>query len=425
MQDPNLSTPRLAQVETDSDLLDYIYRGDLISLQDVLSHFDTSANARERLTRAFLSAVSNAPEQSLNLLLNTGLADLRAQDEINGRNCLHKAAMTGRKEFVRVGLNGKVDATQADAYGRIPLHYACMNGHVGLIQDLLQFLPETVEHKDLDNFTPLIHSIVNGHLHCVEMILAFSAGVDAAAETEHIPLNLACQHGSLPIVELLLRGKPHVLPDAEGLYPQHLVAKFGRDAELLMILRDYGASLDQTDKLYQWTPLLHAASEGKVECLKTLLNCGANPRAVDEKGLSALYYATWEGHLNCMVLLSSVADIPTAQRSSPLATVPLKKKGMSGSPSISASNESIPDLSLPPPIIPTRRYGHNFLDTKSTVLIMFGENGKQAVTFYDESKYPAARLTVAPRSSDIIPRNLLLPIQDEKQMHLLRNGQFG
>jgi CDK inhibitor PHO81 len=73
----------------------------------------------------------------------------------------------------------------------------------------------------------------------------------------------------------------------------------------------------------------------------------------------------------------------------------------------------IPPLILPSPIIPVRRYGHNFLDSKTYVIINFGGLPYQAIQFYDDNKYPAARLTISSQSSDLIPRNLLLPIQDE------------
>lgn len=73
----------------------------------------------------------------------------------------------------------------------------------------------------------------------------------------------------------------------------------------------------------------------------------------------------------------------------------------------------IPPLILPSPIIPVRRYGHNFLDSKTYVIINFGGLPYEAIQFYDDNKYPAARLTISSKSSDLIPRNLLLPIQDE------------
>lgn len=410
-----LATPRLEQNEADTDLMEALNKGDINALRDLLSHFEPTTVTRDRVTRAFLTTVSQAPEAGLNVLLNTGMVDFDRRDEINDRNCLHKTAMAGRQSLLRAVLAAGVIPAVPDAYGRIPLHYAAMNGHVDCIDDLVTAAKETVNQSDLDDFTPLIHAVTHSHLTSVERILSYGAHVDAVKEGSHLPLNLACQHGSVALVELLLRRNPKILPDAEGLYPQHLVARCGTDPKLLSLLQEYGANLDQPDKLYQWTPLFHAASEGRVDCLKALLERGVNISALDEKGQSALYYATWEGHLPCMAMLAPGMPKSTQDER---AVAGHHGSAHTDSSNLAASTgniETIPDLSLPPPIIPTRRYGHNFLDSKSTVLLIFGEQNKNAVTFYDESKYPAARLTITPRSSDVLPRNLLLPIQEDNR----------
>ena len=403
----------LERYEADSDLLDAIYQGDLATLKELITRFDSSTDTSDLISKAFVTAVSQAPDESLELCLDTGLVNLHQQDEINGRNCLHKAAMVGRLLFVQAGLQSNVSPLARDVYGRIPLHYACMNGHVDITQLLLEAQPDSVDVKDLDMFTALVHSIVNSHISCVKKLLHYSARVDPGLETDQNPLNLACQNASVPIVELLLANNPQIKPDAEGLFPQHLVARFGRDPHLLLSLRHKKADLDQPDKLYAWTPLFHAASEGNVECLKMLLDCGARTDLTDEKGLSAQYYAMWEGHVECMAILATARAQSQSRRPS---EDKVSRKSAKATKSIAPNSaEMIPDLSLPPPMVPTRRYGHNFLEGKSLVLIVLEQQGKHTVKFYDESKYPAARLTITPRFSDVLPRNLLLPIQDENK----------
>ncbi|KAL9095670.1 MAG: hypothetical protein Q9165_002102 [Trypethelium subeluteriae] len=398
--------------DVDSQILQAVISADLPVVTDWINRLRTTEGARERISRAFLSTVVDAPESSLEALFNSDLVDLGYTDEVNERNCLHEGAIAGRLLVIRAGLSRGLDPRVMDIYGRIPLHYACMHGRVDIIESLLDAVPDTINTKDSDKFTPLIYAVIRSRLNCVERLLHRGAGINRPDESDHVPLNLACQHGSTAIVDLLLEHRPDILPDAEGLYPQHLVARAGRSPQLLLMLRNYGVNLDQTDNLYQWTPLFHAASEGHVECLKTLLDSSANAEILDEKGLSAMYYATWEGHLECMRLLASTTS--GLSRPSPLAapqaaTMPIS----SGPATLAAESEGIPDLSLPPPIIPLRRYGHNFLDTKTFVVISFDNVGGDAVQFYDDSKYPAARLTISSKSSDLIPRNLLLPIQDE------------
>jgi CDK inhibitor PHO81 len=250
------------------------------------------------------------------------------------------------------------------------------------------------------------------------MLLAREARIDPLKDNDHVPINLACEHGSVEIVELLLKHGAQIMSDAEGLYPQHLVARSGQTPELLLLLRKHGADLDLLDKLYSWTPLFHAASEGNVPCLQTLLEVGARVDILDEKELSAMYYAAWEGHLECMRLLSSISpDIPRGWVQNFYTGMPAGPGLTSNAPMPMSSNpDDIPDLSLPPPIIPLRRYGHNFLDTKTFIQITFDEVGEQAMVFFHDSKYPAARLTISSKLSDLIPKNILLPFQEDTRL---------
>jgi CDK inhibitor PHO81 len=261
----------------------------------------------------------------------------------------------------------------------------------------------------------LIHAIIHGNLECAARLLERSARIDPTSDADHVPLNLACEHGSVAIVELLLKHGAKILPDAEGLYPQHLVARSGQTPQLLLLLKDYGADLDQVDKMYSWTPLFHAASEGNVLCMQTLLDVGVKSSVLDEKELSAMYYAAWEGHLECMRLLSSIPLTTWNRQAIPSALLdPMRGNTLPMPMSIDA--DGIPELELPPPIIPLRRYGHNFLDTKTFIQISFDNTGEQPMVFFHDSKYPAARLTISSKLSDLIPKNILLPFQEDTRL---------
>ncbi|KAF3011496.1 phosphate system positive regulatory protein pho81 [Neopestalotiopsis sp. 37M] len=415
--------------DADSLLLDTAISGNLESLRDLLSRMraatDSSATMEaslmERITRTFLAAIHEAPQASLEVLLATGLVDVQSEDDINERNCLHQATIYGNTFVLGVGLSRGVAVNRTDVYGRVPLHYASMHGRLDMLDALLQSDVATIDLIDHDNFTPLIHAIIHGHLACVERLLAATTRLDPQSETDHVPLNLACEHGSLAIVELLLRNGAKILPDAEGLYPQHLVARSGQTPQLLRLLQSFGADLDQIDKLYGWTPLVHAASEGNVPCLRELLAVGANPNILDEKDLPAMYYAAWEGHLECMKLLTPYQRGRTASPRGLQATAPsLGPMGSGSGPMPMALDaldpDAIPVLELPPPIIPLRRYGHNFLDTKTVVQISFEEQGEQPLVFFHDSKYPAARLTISSKVSDLIPKNIILPFQEDTRL---------
>ncbi|EDO64869.2 nuc-2 protein [Neurospora crassa OR74A] len=312
--------------DADTLLLDTVLSGNIDSLKDMLDRMKATAapdgsadvSLAERVTRTFLASINEGSLEALKVLLDTGLVDIQSWDDINERNCLHQAAIYGNSFVLEYGLSKGVDAERTDAYGRVPLHYASMHGRLDMIDALLNASPKTINLIDHDNFTPLVHSIVRNHLECVGRLLERSARIDPVSDTDHVPLNLACQHGSVAIVELLLKHGAKILADAEGLYPQHLVARSGQTPEILVLLKQYGADLDQIDKLYGWTPLVHAASEGNVPCLQALLETGADPNILDEKDLPAMYYAAWEGHLECMKLLTPAKKEKAASELPPI-----------------------------------------------------------------------------------------------------------
>jgi len=414
---------RVGTEESDIDLqiLQASAAGNLGPLREWFTRLSTGPDASERFTRIFLATISEAPDESLQIFLDSELVDIHAEDDINERNCLHEATIYGKDLVLNHGLARGVDVTRLDAYGRVPLHYAALRGREGMVQRLLEAEPQTIDLKDHDNFTPLIHSIVRHRVDCVRLLLSHNARIDPQSDADHIPLNLACQHESIEVATLLLERNAKLLPDAEGLFPQHLVARSSQTANLLLLLSRHGADLNQRDKLYQWTPLFHAASEGRVNCLRALLESGADPDALDEKGLTAMYYAAWEGHLECMDLLWARSHRYTERRSSSRLGAILPPRNQLGAmeitpeePAMSLEGDGIPDLSLPPPIIPLRRYGHNFLDTKCFIAINFDQGGK-AIQFFNEARYPAARLTISSKTSDLIPRNLMLPIQEDSR----------
>lgn len=408
--------------DIDLQILQAAAAGNLHSLRDSNSRIQTSPDAKERITRTFLAAISESTDEALAVLLESNLVDLNAEDDINERNCLHEAAIHGRNLVLERGLTHGVDLARVDVYGRIPLHYACLKGRAAMVETLIQAGPRTVDFVDHDRFTPLIHSLVRNKLSCAEILVSQHVRIEPSSESDHVPLNLACQHGSFEAAALLLEKGAGLLPDAEGLYPQHHVARSNRDPNLLLLLSKHGADLDQKDRLYQWTPLLHAASEGSVSCLRHLLENGVDIGALDEKGLSAMYYATWEGHLQCMSLLwgehqrrglhVSVDKISnqslgkTKRLETTIDATPTRPP---------AEADGIPDLSLPPPIIPLRRYGHNFLDTKTFISINF-YHGAKSITFFNEGRYSAARLTISSKMSDLIPRSIMLPIQEDSRV---------
>ena len=52
-----------------------------------------------------------------------------------------------------------------------------------------------------------------------------------------------------------------------------------------------------------YTPLMCASQEGNNECLKVLLDTGADVNAVCNQGETAIYFAVNKGYANCVDML--------------------------------------------------------------------------------------------------------------------------
>lgn len=131
--------------DADTLLLEAVISGNLDSLKDLLMRLRTAPDSNgtrdialmERITRTFLAAVNEGPQQSLQLLLDTGLIDVQSEDDINERNCLHQATIYGNSFVLAIGLSKGVAVSRTDVYGRVPLHYACMHGRLDMMEALL------------------------------------------------------------------------------------------------------------------------------------------------------------------------------------------------------------------------------------------------------------------------------------------------
>ncbi|KAF9971707.1 phosphate system positive regulatory protein pho81 [Actinomortierella ambigua] len=428
-------------------------------------------NAREVVSRVFWRCCSESAVQEhvIQSLVATGLVNFRFVDDINDRTCLHEAAMAGRLALMTLCVENGVNPDCVDVYGRRPLHYVSMYGHAQCATYLLS-LQVSVSAADHDGFKPLIYSVMNGHSACVEIFLAHGVEIEAAQEGDPIPLSLACHYGHEDIAMMLIeRGANIHASNADGLEPLHITCREGR-TRLVEILTARGARLDQEDKYMCWTPLFYAASEGHVDCVKILLAAGCNVNVLDELGKTPIYYAASEGHADCVELLveaggkieggskvggtsssqpgnygSEDTDMESASANTGLAAVKSTDSAATIQSELSLGPSAfdtkgmddldmdcIPSLSLPPPIIPFRIYGHNYLDKKHQVNLVLGHpsfpqhklvDGKMIsshqapVHLYGTAQISSLKLIISSKPDNgMIPHNVILPLGDEREV---------
>ncbi|XP_051134101.1 putative E3 ubiquitin-protein ligase XBAT31 [Andrographis paniculata] len=142
-------------------------------------------------------------------------------------------------------------------------------------------------------------------------------GLSCRASDEH-ELLAAIHHGDLETVEEFLQ------TDSSSTINLHRSAAYDRNSflhiaaangkiEILSLLLDKSIKPDSLNR-HKQTPLMLAATNGKLSCVEKLIEAGANILMFDSvNGRTCLHYAAYNGHSDCLqVILSAARDSPVA-----------------------------------------------------------------------------------------------------------------
>ncbi|KAJ8522978.1 hypothetical protein ONZ45_g506 [Pleurotus djamor] len=341
---------------------------DCVRFSDSLSQQN---GGKPNVTRILWNVVLEAPPDLADLILASLSIpfDFQYVDDINGRTCLHEASIAGTLRLVNLCLKNNVQADKLDVYGRSAMHYAAMYGYPEICRRLLEVnVPPTL--VDRDNCSPLVYATLRGSVQCVQVLLedGHVPVQPSSVENDLIPLAVASQSGHVDVLLLLLQHGAKCLPNTNGEYPMHLAAREGHVEVCKLLLHLDG--WDTPDKYHEWTPIFHAARYGHNDCIQLLLKAGCKVDSTDEMGNLAVHYAAWYGHHECVnSLLHATPTIPPTN---------VFENPSSISPRYQTEDQTmseidmIPSLSLPPPIMPHRVYGHNYLDKTFLVQVTIG-----------------------------------------------------
>ncbi|WWC73402.1 uncharacterized protein I206_107369 [Kwoniella pini CBS 10737] len=420
---------------------------DWLKIAKAKQHRDRLSSTR--LMRILWRAALHVPKEYLGLVLSSIKLDYGYIDNINGRSPAHQSSIIGSLPLIKLcAENNRALLEKADAYDRRPIHYASMHGHAEVVSFLLSqgVDPSTT---DKDGYTPLMHAITQGHLEVVRIFVQDKLTLEPTAiSNDLIPLSLACQFGHLEVARLLLQCGAKVIPNSEGLYPQHFAAKAGHESICKLLVEEGGADgggKDRQDKYNLWTPLHHAAIGGEarhLRCIKVLVEAGCDVNASDEYGKSPGWYSAWFGHVECLnYLLDNGAKLNGKQNT----LEGMENLGLAADPQMDSLSpgsdlmldppadefELIPSLSLPPPIIPLRVYGHEFLANRCLIQLSLGHpfsrpsssSKAPPIKLYSRSGQDSLNLwsslkLVMTSKSDIqaVPHSVILPLADEREV---------
>ena len=407
----------------ENELILAVRANDRLAVESIFTNLPSydslDSEIRSQLARVFWRAAILEPEGTERLVDPSHL-DFAFVDDINGRTPLIEAAARSKLDLVQLCLSRGINVRHRDVYGREAIHYAAM-GNDKVCTYLLRHGADP-NPVDFDGSSPVLHAIAAGQQACVKILIESGASLIKTGESV-LPLALAVRQGVVPIVTLLLQSGHPMTPDASGFLPQHIAAKEGH-VDVLAVLLQAGAAVDAPDKFANWTGLFHAANEGHLECVRALLRAGASLSVLDEQGKTAIHHAAWSGHPEIVsaLLLASPRQHPAPASVSP-TDQNRKRTSAAISDDMDIDADLIPDLSLPPPALPLRTYGHNYLDSKrSLVQITLGHPTTSSsftppIRFYRPDQLGSLKLVITSKQQDSfnIPHTVMLPLEEERE----------
>lgn len=189
-----------------------------------------------------------------------------------------------------------------------------------------------VQAASSDGTTPLQWAVYNNDIALIEVLLKAGAKVSTSNRYGSSPLSEAAVVGDPGVIRKLLRaGADPNASNADGQTPLMTVARTSNVAAAEELLR-YGAKVNQVEHWHDQTALMWAAAERQPAMVQLLIKHGANvnarsrlnnwqrmvtaePRAQPRLpgGLTPLLYAAREGCLDCVkFLVAGKADIDMA-----------------------------------------------------------------------------------------------------------------
>nr|XP_023013531.1 serine/threonine-protein phosphatase 6 regulatory ankyrin repeat subunit A-like isoform X1 [Leptinotarsa decemlineata] len=272
-------------------------------------------------------AASRGNDQCVYTLVGIG-SPINAPD-VEGCTPLHLAAAYDHEcKCILYLLNHKADTSLRDNRGFTPLHYAIAGGNVEGVQMLLDNEQKLQEQKcqNIDgikrminkcsvDIMPLHLAAKLGNIEILRMIMPHCEDVNVRTNQGITPLVLAAREGHVQCVHFLLRfgAKVALADNINFMTPVHYSAKNGHSQCLTMLLHN---SEDQNvvnmlDRQHR-TALMLSVSGNHIDCVQTLLKCGADPNIVDTDEHSCLFRAVVNGHDGVVqLLLSNNAKVQT------------------------------------------------------------------------------------------------------------------
>ncbi|XP_063924675.1 uncharacterized protein LOC135138627 [Zophobas morio] len=204
-----------------------------------------------------------------------------------GQLLAHYACEKNLTKTLRSLILRKANMNDRDTNGKRPIDLARQKGYSDCLKHIAQ-----IDVLDKDGRLPLHYACEDGDLGVTEILLTNGAKVDIPDKDGQLPIHYAYKHGTLNLVELLVtNGAKFDVPDRGGQLPMHYACRndgWGRDIFLFLLKK--GAKLDVSNGDGQ-LPIHYACNHGRLNLVELLVTNGAKFDVPDRGGQLPMHYA--------------------------------------------------------------------------------------------------------------------------------------
>ena len=193
---------------------------------------------------------------------------------------LHIAAFKDNEACLKILIAAGADVNILDIYGRLPLMFAVAKGHTQCVNELIKAGAD-VNIRDQEGRTALMFAVKENHVQCVKELIKAGADVNMWSHIYSTkrarPLHAATKRGSEECVKLLIDAGANVNDwDGDDITPLISALKRKNPTMVELLIKE-GAGVNHHNGK---KPLNFAAESGCEECLKLLIDAGADVNAI-------------------------------------------------------------------------------------------------------------------------------------------------
>jgi ankyrin repeat protein len=269
-----------------------VLRGDVESVARLIAH-GCDLNRRpynDKRSMCFFAA-SNSDEKMLTLLIASGV-DVNPPD-VNGETPLTLAASNPNEKLLALLLDAGARQTRCET-NRTLLHVAAQNPNELVVKRAIEAAKCDINARDLMGMTPCHYAAKSGSAAGLRVLLAAGAALDIADERSNTVCHFAAMNSCADGLTLLISlGVDVDAKNFDGESPAHIAAAHNRDINFISLIlagADVNAANANGDSLFHCAARMIVPDAS--ELLLALLRRGANFRALDRNGRSALHGAT-------------------------------------------------------------------------------------------------------------------------------------